>query len=143
MSAWISGPNHTPLSISVPYESPFGILWPLAKILYTCREQAFHVLLGVAGLDPDSKPVRRMDWGNGGLRTRALHWTPLALTASITASTFFSRARAFAFRVTDNFHGVFLAQCQTTSNETVELTPPEQTREVHMGRSKRAQHGQG
>ena len=35
---------------------------------------------------------------------------PLALTASITASTFFSRARAFAFRVTDNFQGVFLSQ---------------------------------
>jgi hypothetical protein len=45
--------------------------------------------------------------------TRALHWTPLALTASITASTFFRRLRAFAFRVGDSFHGVFLEVKET------------------------------
>lgn len=44
------------------------------------------------------------------MHTREAHSIPLALTASITASTFFSRARAFAFRVADNFQGVFLGQ---------------------------------
>ena len=41
-------------------------------------------------------------------RTSASHCTPLSRTASITESTFFSRARWFAFRVLDNFQGVFL-----------------------------------
>jgi hypothetical protein len=42
------------------------------------------------------------------MRTREAVFTPLALTASITASTFFSRERALALRVTESFHGVFL-----------------------------------
>lgn len=42
--------------------------------------------------------------------TSATHWTPLDRTASITASTFFSRARAFALRVGDSFQGTFLRQ---------------------------------
>jgi hypothetical protein len=33
---------------------------------------------------------------------------PLALTASMTASTFFSLARALALRVVESFQGVFL-----------------------------------
>lgn len=41
-------------------------------------------------------------------RTSAAHCTPLARTASMTASTFFNRARTLAFLVVDNFHGVFL-----------------------------------
>lgn len=41
-------------------------------------------------------------------RTRAEHCTPLARTASITASTFFRRARTFALRVTESFQGDFL-----------------------------------
>lgn len=42
------------------------------------------------------------------IRTNAAHLTPLSLTASMTESTRFRRARTFAFRVRDNFHGVFL-----------------------------------
>jgi hypothetical protein len=41
--------------------------------------------------------------------TKDLHWTPLARTASMTASTFFRRERTLALRVTDSFHGVFLS----------------------------------
>ncbi|THH14717.1 hypothetical protein EW146_g5648 [Bondarzewia mesenterica] len=40
--------------------------------------------------------------------TSAEHSTPLALTASITASTFFKRDLTFALRVLDSRHGVFL-----------------------------------
>ena len=43
-----------------------------------------------------------------GRRTSAVHSTPLARTASMTASTFFSRERTFALRVTESFIGIFL-----------------------------------
>ena len=41
--------------------------------------------------------------------TNAEHFTPLARTASITASSCFNRFLWLALRVTDNFHGVFLS----------------------------------
>lgn len=72
--------------------------------------QAFRVPWAVQVLDAISRVAMNINIETNfkGGHTRALHWTPLTLTASITASTFFSRDRAFAFRVGDNFHGVFL-----------------------------------
>jgi len=57
---------------------------------------------------------------------------PLARTASMTASTFFSRARALALRVTESFQGVFLfhgeqrfreVMCCTHQSKPLRLTP--------------------
>jgi len=46
-------------------------------------------------------------FGSCNASVKAPHCTPLARTVSITSSTFFNRARWLAFRVLDNFHGVF------------------------------------
>jgi len=64
------------------------------------------------------------------LLTNAAQFTPLALTASITESTFFSRERAFAFRVGDNFQGVFLDFALVNSVQSMNMA---RTREDHQG----------
>jgi hypothetical protein len=67
---------------------------------------------------------------------------PLALTASITASTFFSRARAFAFRVTDNFQGVFLNQrvIRGVTLSSRQAILPKEASKAHISSSEGAKH---
>jgi hypothetical protein len=66
-------------------------------------------------------------------RTSDSHCTPLALTASMTASTFFSRARALAFRVTESFQGVFLNGVTGRVREEQVKLLELRTREVRRG----------
>lgn len=51
-------------------------------------------------------------WEKKKIQTREAHCTPLARTASITASTFLSLWRALAFLVIESFHGIFLYLCE-------------------------------
>lgn len=91
-------------------------------------------------------------------RTRAEHCTPLARTASITASTFFRRARTFALRVTESFQGDFLSNHATICQFSVSfenenhgegggeedgkgLVVPEKTALSDERWSERAEHG--
>lgn len=81
----------------------------------TYPEDAFHVAWAVEERGPDHgvEQTRQVGWWP----TSAVHCTPLERTASMTASTRFRRARAFAFLVGDNFQGVFLCKLSTTQRE--------------------------
>ena len=83
-------------------------VWAKNCVLVPCRHFVLFGEFKSTILRKDSKLVTGHPRDIAGRHTRAPHSIPLALTASMTASTFFSLDLAFALRVTDNFQGVFL-----------------------------------